>query len=143
MAIKVYIQGKSDRTDRELFGLIGHYLVDAAIQEELGIAVTSKPGDIWFVSEHRNGEVRGFATSRLLKNGKLHVRFVYCKEEALLVCKAMIQKAITQATEFECDAVFTNDRSTSGMWNEFGFKATQRARGEFCRWELSLGGADE
>ena len=139
MAIKVFIQGKSPFSDRELFGLVGRFLVSAEIQEQLGMAITSRDGDIWFVSEHSNGEVRGFATSRLMKTGSLHVRFVHCQDDALLVCKAMITKAITQAKEFDCRSVFTNDRETSTLWQEFGFSAVPRARGTFCRWEYPIG----
>jgi predicted signal transduction protein with EAL and GGDEF domain len=93
MTIKTFHQGKSQASDSELFGLVGRFLVDLKMHERLGTAITTNDGDIWLVSITGKGEVRGFATARKIKTSGLHIRFVYCPDDAPLMCKAMITMA--------------------------------------------------
>lgn len=138
MTIKTFHQGASQATDRELFGLVGSFLVDLKIHEKLGTAITTQAGDIWLISMTGKGEVRGFATGRKLKGGGLHIRFVHCPDDAPLMCKTMINNLVTLAENEGCKSVWTNDKPDNSFWPEFGFTFTARARGTFGRWEKDL-----
>ena len=135
MPIKTFYQGKKDK---ELFGLVGAWLVDLKMHEKLGTAITSQAGDIWLVSQTEKGEPRGFATARKLKGGGLHIRFVYCPDDAPLMCKAMIMHFIKLAEDEQCGAIWTNDKPDNPFWKEFGFEFKQKARGAFGRWQKEL-----
>lgn len=137
MAINSYIQGESQRKDAELFGLIGRWLVDRAVHEHLGTAITSEPGDMWTVSVDSKGKAKGFLQARAMKSA-LHIRFVFCVDSSPLVCRTLIERATRQATESECDAIWTNDRDSAEVWSDLGFTFTPRERGQFGRWEKQL-----
>jgi len=139
MTIKTFHQGKSQASDSELFGLVGRFLVDLKMHERLGTAITTNDGDIWLVSITGKGEVRGFATARKIKTSGLHIRFVYCPDDAPLMCKAMITNLLKLAEDEGCMAVFTNDKPNNPFWPEFGFSFTARARGTYGRWNKELG----
>lgn len=137
MTIKMFLQGKSASSDRELFGMVGKFIVDATLHEKLGTAITSQDGDIWLVSITGKGEVRGFSTSRKLNAG-LHIRFVHCPNDSPLMCKTMISGLLKLAESDGCKCVWTNDKPDNEFWPEFGFKFTPRARGIFGRWERKV-----
>ena len=134
--MKEYVQGKNKRADRELFSLVGPLLVNAEIQELLGMAIVTMPGDLWFVSTTAKGDLRGFATGRILKNRSLHLRYVYA--ESRMAKKGLIQRGLNAAKKQKLKSVWTNDRETEGIWAEFGFIKTSRARGVFCRWQKNI-----
>lgn len=138
MTIKAFTQGKNVRIDRELFGLVGPWLVDKKVHETLGAAITCAHGDLWFVAVDGKGNAKGFITARRMKNESLHVRFVFCAGETQLVYRALIKHAVSHAEETGCTSIWTNDRETATAWKSFGFVVTSRARGAFARWEKPL-----
>lgn len=138
MPIQTYTQGKNKAKDKELFGLVGHWLVDLKMHEKLGTAITTQNGDIWLVSQTEKGEARGFATARQMKNGGLHIRFVYCPDDAPLMCKAMIQALLNHAEKSQLKSVWTNDKPDNPFWPEYSFTFTARARGNYGRWQKDL-----
>lgn len=136
MRIKTYIQG--ELTDRELFGLVGRQLVDKDLHDALGTAITAVDGDVWWVATNSKSELRGFMTARLLQNNSLHMRFLYCADDALLICRTLISRVIDYARQADYDMLWTNDRGSSTIWIDFGFVAKPRVRGTFVRWEKNL-----
>ena len=134
--MKEYIQGQNKKADRELFGLVGSLLVDPKIQELFGMAIVTLPEDLWFVSTTAKGDLRGFATGRVMKNATLHLRYVYA--ESKMAKKALIQRALNVAKKRDLKAVWTNDRQTETIWAEFDFVSLPRSRGSFCRWEKDI-----
>lgn len=134
--MKEYVQGKNKKADRELFGLVGSLLVDPKIQEQFGMAVVTLPGDLWFVSITAKGDLRGFVTGRIMKNGAMHLRYVYAP--AKLAKKALIQRSLNMAQKEKLKSVWTNDRESEEIWAEFDFIKTSRQRGTFCRWEKTI-----
>lgn len=139
MAIKQIILGNSPpAAERELFGLIGRWLIDKDIQAQLGVAVTADDGDIWYLATDGKGCPRGFATARVMKNDRMHLRFLYCVPDADLVCRTLINRCIKDAKSHGCAAIWSNDRETATIWPSLGFTATPKARGAFVRWALDL-----
>lgn len=138
MAIQTFVQGQA-RTDRKLFGYLGSWLVDKKVQEQLGMAITAHSGDLWLVSTNSKDEVRGFATGRILKSGSLHLRFLYTADDGELVAKTLITRVLTLAEEHGSRLVYTNDRKTTMLWPDMGFKEIPSSRGgNFVRWEKVL-----
>lgn len=136
--IERFTQGQSKRSDKKLFGLIGRWIVDNRIHEQLGTAVTADDGDIWLV--HISGTTaNGFINARLLKNGGMHIRFVYCGDHED-VCRDMIDAVLDLAVGEQRMSVYTNDRADMKIWSEYGFTPTPKPRGVFCRWDKPLQG---
>lgn len=137
--IKVFTQGLKEKDDQELFGLVGRWLVDVKIHQQLGTAITSNDGDVWFVSIPEKGSPRGFANGRLLKNGKFHIRFVYCVEGSPMICEAMIKKFLNEAAKQGSKEIYTNDIEVNQYWSDAGFEFTPPARGRYGKWIKQLG----
>lgn len=138
MTIKQYIHGEG--TDYQLWGNVGRFLVDIEMQKKMGNCISSKPGDIWWVSVTHKSKTTGFASARLMKNGHLYLRYFYSSEETGLGLgdENLITKAINYANENGCSLVYTNWHKESAILAKLGFKAIPRARGDFCQWELEL-----
>ena len=132
--IKVFEQGQSDKKDAELYALIGRWLVDIKIHQLLGTAITANAGDVWFVSVPEKGLPRGFANARLMKNGKMHIRFVYCEDKAPMICNTLIKKFLNVADDKGCKEIYTNDTSDKKYWGNAGFKFTAPSRGKYGKW---------
>lgn len=139
MTIKQYIHG--DGTDYQLWGNIGRFLVDTEIQDKMGGCISSRHGDVWWVSLSHNSKTMGFASARQMNGGHLHLRYFYSDEKngMGLGDETMITKGINYAKATGCNLIYTNWRKDSNVLTKLGFKSIQRARGNFCRWELTLG----
>lgn len=132
MKILTYTQGENDQ---ELFGLLGPWLTDKKVHDELGMAITSQTGDVWRLGFLENIKV-GFSLERQTKStNAIHIRFIYADPDSK---KALIEEAIKNAQEKGCGSIWTNDRKSEKSWKRFGFAFTPRARGEFGRWEKQL-----
>ena len=74
MKILTYTQGENDQ---ELFGLLGPWLTDKKVHDELGMAITSQTGDVWRLGFLENIKV-GFSLERQTKStNAIHLRFIY------------------------------------------------------------------
>ncbi len=130
--VKKYVQGIDNK---EIFGNIGSWLTNKKVHDELGMAITSQDGDIWYIS-FLNNVVTGFALYRKTKStNAIHVRFVYGapNEKEMLV-----KKIIEDAKNENIKTVWTNDRKSEAVWKKLKFKFTPRNRGEFGRWEREI-----
>lgn len=138
--IKEFILGADWRTDNELFGMVGSRILDVNVHNRLGAAVTSKPGDVWYVTLTEKKDVRGFAVLRIMKSTKaLHIRFIYSDlEKDKMLRQNLIRKALGYAEREGLKMAWTNDRDTEHQWAELGFVAQLKTRGSFVRWEKTL-----
>jgi len=140
--IRTYTQGERPESDRELFCAVGQALADAAIHKDLGMAVTSRPGDVWHVAVAKGGALEGFAVTRPLKSGKAaHVRFLYADKQHRNVRDSLLQAVIKLARKKKLKSLSTRDRANSMVWQRFDFSVVtepQKRRGEFVRWMLIL-----
>jgi len=123
--IKKFIQTENNP---ELFSLIGNYIVSKKVHDELGTAITTNEDDKWFVKIVKNKAV-AFLTMREMKNGAVHIRFVYGSQSDK---KELITETINSYTSCK---IWTNDRETEILWSELEFNMISKARGSFCRWE--------
>lgn len=140
MTIKTTIQGTDPTADRELFGLLGTLLTDARVHDQLGMAVTTRPGDIWHVALDKHGGVNGFAVVRPLKSRKsAHIRYLFAINSPIRTQRSLVEKIIADARDNELEALHTNDRASNTTWAQLGFKIIpSNRRGAFVRWQLDL-----
>ena len=132
MKIDRYTQGINDN---EIFCKIGAWITDKALQNELGMAITSQKDDIWYISS-LNGITTGFALARATKStNAIHIKFLYSDIDTK---KRFIQSILDEAKNNNLKSVWTNDRKTEKIWNKLGFSFKDRARGEFGRWEKEI-----
>ena len=135
MDIHTLVQGEDDQ---KLFGLIGHWLVDKRVHEEIGIAVTSAVGDYWLIALDSKDAVAGFLNARLMSNGGMHIRITYSIKGGDRTQGNLIKHAVMLAVENHCPVIWANEKKTSSLLPKHDFIAKPRARGVFCRWERTL-----
>lgn len=129
----IVIQG--GESDRELFALIGARLMDKQVQQKIGMAPSSRVGDIWITE----GDGEQFLCARLLENRNLHVRMVYCASGEASDYVALLLRAVEFAQKHGCRGVWAREKKTEAWLEPAGFTAIIRERGNYCRWELTLG----
>ena len=123
--------------DEQLFGLVGGLAFRKSVHDELASAVSSEPGDIWFVYTDGGGITTGFAQMRMAKNGSAHIRYVYSENSGVRM--SLIRAAMAKAKKLDASLVYTNDRKAAMEWHTLEFKKKPTAReGEFVRWEKTL-----
>lgn len=139
MTIHIYTQGQSAATDRELFGTLGPTITDLELHNLLGMAITSRPGDVWHVMVDADGALRGFALVRPLKSQKsAHIRFLHAPNSGIRPEKLLFS-VIKSAQEAGLRALHTNDRAGNLFWSDHGFEQIPgNRRGDFVRWQLNM-----
>lgn len=139
MAVRTYTQGQSAESDWDLFGLLGPTITDAQVHEQLGMAVTSRTGDVWHVMIDNGGALLGFALVRPLKSQKsAHIRFLHAPGPALHARK-LLASVLEFAQAAGLTSLHTNDRVNSTLWPSNGFTLIQNnRRGSFVRWQLNM-----
>lgn len=136
--IKKFIHGDPE-TDEKLFCMIGKLVVNPKLHNELGSAITSLPGDLWYLYLNKEEKVvEGFCQVRQMKNGHWHLRFLYAGQLGIKTRNALIDRAIRDAKAAQAVMIYTNDRETSGIWKLFNFVPYEKQRGSFVRWEKDL-----
>lgn len=136
--IKRYVHGDA-KTDSKLFAAVGAMALNPKIHTELGNAITSINGDVWYLWFDEMNKLFGFCQTRKLKNGKLHIRFLYAEGLGMKIKNELIGWVLTDARTDEVTEIYTNDRNNAGMWGLLGFKADEtKSRGAFVRWEKLL-----
>jgi hypothetical protein len=137
--IQKFIHGDIETDDR-LFCLIGRLAVDPKLHDELGTAITSLPGDLWYLCLGRDAAhpVDGFCQVRPMKNRHWHLRFLHADHIGMKTRNALINKVLFDAKETRADLIYTNDRETAGIWKLFNFTPGEKKRGSFIRWEKTL-----
>jgi hypothetical protein len=131
--VSEFLQG--EKSDKELFGLIGSMALSYATHKALGNAVSGEDGDWWFVNLAKPGEANGFAQMRMTPKSA-HIRFAYSEKTSIKIL--LIQNAIKKAKEFGVTTIFTNDRKSEDYLAKLGFSAKPSNRkGEFVRWEIT------
>lgn len=138
--VKKFIQGQGQ--DEELFGLLGQWLTSKAIQQQLGMAVTSAPDDVWHIAIN-NKKATGFALTHFQKNKTAHIRFLFTEDELLKSKEAILKEVLetiknSKEIEIEIETIFTNDRQDA-PWITNGFKKQPTIKGKsFCRYEKKM-----
>lgn len=135
--IKKYTHGNPE-TDSALFATVGSMALNPKIHTELGNAVTSIPGDNWYLWIDKEQKLHGFCQTRKLKNGKLHIRFLYVEGLGMKIKNALVNKVLEDAKTDGVTEAYTNDCNL-GMWGLLGFVSTENKKpGAFTRLEKKL-----
>ena len=130
MELKLYQQGESPESDKELFGTLGSSIISEEVHEQLGIAVSGRNGDCWAVATEEN-TLKGFAQYRVMKNGNTHIRYVYGLDKKIKL--ALIRFCLKEIGKK--GDVYTNDRGKESAWKTLGFTFSPKPRGEFGLWK--------
>lgn len=134
--ITIYIHG-NETSDADLFCQVGRFALNPKIHTELGNAITSVPGDHWYLYQD-GGNTIGFAQVRMDKKQQWHLRYLWADGTGIKVRDDLIKSVLKQAKKAKAPLVFTNDRINAGIWRLHGFVHGEQKRGEFVRWEKSL-----
>lgn len=133
--ITVYVQGSA--ADQDIFGPLGRMLTDDKIHKQLGMAITSTDGDLWFVDINREGIVQGFSQVRHHKTKKSsHIRFLYAPLVA--VQNKLVKTILKYLTAEKRQSVYINDRASETLWIKNGFTTSAVNGNKFIRWEKQL-----
>jgi hypothetical protein len=142
--IRSYTLGADTKKDRDLYAWIGHFLMDAALHEQIGMPITGHAGDHWYVATPDKGRARGFASMRANKSGeKFHIRYAYA--DTSMLRRALLTSVIKDARKNGAATIFTNERHDDEDLSSLGFKIVSTRRGSFARWELqfnNVGGSE-
>ena len=139
MPIHIYTQGKSASSDGELFGTLGAMIADIELHKLLGMAITSRPGDVWHVMVDADGALLGFAIVRPLKSQKsAHIRFLHAHGPASHA-RQLLASVLKAAQAAGLRTLHTNDRADTAIWPAHGFERVKsNRRGSFVRWQLNI-----
>lgn len=133
--IRKFVQGNVT-TDSELFSSIGKWAVSEDIHKALGMPVTSREEDIWFILSDKIG-LAGFCQVRVQKNATAHLRYLYYNK--LPDGKKLLTAALAEFSGTGTKIVFTNDRKIATIWTLFGFKEqVSKCKGSFVQWRKEL-----
>ncbi len=140
MKITSCIQGNNEAADRDLFGALGSILTDADIHDQLGMAITSRAGDIWHLAADEQGKLQGFALTRMLKDGHAaHIRFLHAVHAPARTQQALLRAVMETAAARGATRLHTNDRANNTVWAKHGFEIVPDSRrGSFRRWQLDM-----
>ena len=139
--IRSYTLGADTKKDRDLYAWIGHFLMDAALHEQIGMPITGHAEDRWHVATPEKGKARGFTSLRAGKSGQqFHMRYAYA--DTSMLRRALITRAIEDARESGAAMIFTNERHDDADLPALGFKIVSTRQGSFARWELKLNSGD-
>lgn len=130
--VKLYVQGDK-KTDKELFGWVGPWVVNKSVHKLLGMPVTSEPGSVWLVNFTKPSEPDGFAELRPQTNQLFHLRYLYGQTQGARTTLA--KEAIQFAKNHKATGIYTNERSTDKLWRDLEFKPYKRKNTSFSRWE--------
>lgn len=139
MPIHIYTQGQNAAADRELFGTLGPMIADLELHKLLGMAITSRPGDVWHVMVDAGGVLLGFALVRALKSQKsAHIRFLHAPGSARRAHQ-LLASVLKSAQAAGLRDLHTNDRAGAAIWPAHGFEQVKsNRRGVFVRWQLNM-----
>jgi len=131
--VKQFTQG--GESDGELFSQIGKFALSKAVHEQLGVAVTGEPGDVWLIGI-KDKETSGFAQVRAINPTTVHLRYLY--SDSLPMVLELGYAAIKLAKQMGFETIYANERRDSPMMRDLGFiKTTDSGKTKFCRWESS------
>ncbi len=134
MEIRKFVHGEQTR---ELFALVGEYCVDVKIRADLGLPISSAPGDLWFVADDAERGVVGFCVltqERTGRQAKLHG--FYAKTH--IVAKALRKAATEAAEDLGAGAmVYTGPAEVEEPWARDGWTPGQ-ARGQYVTYTKGL-----
>lgn len=140
MEIEATVHGAGEETDKAVFTSLGRWILDAEVHKRLGMPVTARDGDVWFIiRDVITGRPHGFAQLRSLKGGKAgHIRYLFLTSDDLAAKRHFARHVLNHARAAGMRDIHTNDRRNSDVWPALGFKPKDNKRGgSFIRWELS------
>lgn len=144
METEAMVHGAGIETDMAVFASLGRWIVDAEVHKRLGMAVTARTGDVWFINRDIiAGSPRGFAQLRTLKGGKAgHIRYLFVADSDPEK-EDFARHVLAHARAAGMRDIHTNDRRDSNVWPALGFKPKDNKRGgSFIRWEWSAAKED-
>lgn len=140
MEIAATVHGAGEETDKAVFASLGRWILDAEVHKRLGMAVTARDGDVWFITRDTIAwRPHGFAQLRPLKGGKAgHIRYLFFTQDDLAAKRHFARDVLNHARTAGMRNVHTNDCRDSDVWPALGFKPKENKRGgSFIRWEWS------
>lgn len=129
MEIRQFVQGPNDK---ELFGLVGHWVTSKDVHTALGGPVTSDTGDMWLVAMDGDTPL-GFALAHPLAGGSVHIKQLFAQDKAEQTRAALLKALLPMLTDVS--RVYTFARESDTLWAKHGFSWKARARGEFGTYE--------
>lgn len=136
MPIKEYIHG--DGKDYQLWGNVGRLIVDPTVHKKLGVAVSSKEKDVWWVNMTEKSCTTGFASARPMQNGNLHLRYFYSADDNAMELKTLVMRSVRYAREHGHKQIYTNQPRDMVWLAKLGFKPIPKEKGIFIKWEMEL-----
>lgn len=117
----------------ELFKYIGDLILNAEIIKLIGMPITAKESDKWYVSD----SIKAFGQARKMSNNSFHVRYLYAENN---IDKEKLLKFIVDDLKKEgVKLIYSNDRKTETVWKKLSFKMIENKKpGNFVRWEKEI-----
>ena len=138
MPIKEYVHG--DGKDYQLWGNVGRLIVDVEVHKKLGVSVSSKLKDIWWVNLTKKSQTTGFASARPMLNNNLHLRYIYSDSDSDIELKTLIINVVKYAKANQFKLIYTNQVRDMTLLSQLGFVQKPRDKGNYVRWELPIKG---
>lgn len=137
MTIRKYVHDRRNDRNRRLFAMIGGYCACEATREALGIAISSRPGQVWFVAV-KGRTVLAFGSIRIQGEQAL-LRHLHSPAGDAEAWKAVLHDCIEHARSSRVRAVSLTDYlNMAGDYAPFGFIPQGRPKGRFTLYTLEL-----
>lgn len=137
--IETFKHGDLNAEER-LYCLIGGWIVSEDVIDKIGMPVTARSGDLWWVAFDAKWQPSGFAQMRIQESGSAHIRYLFVVDGDTSQARSRLLMAIiaTAKKNRKIHTVYTNDRETETFWARHKFKKIPHKRGVFCRFELTM-----
>ncbi len=137
MRIETFTHSPRRDQNRRLFGLIGEFCANDAIRKILGAAITSRPGQVWFVALEGRA-VLAFASLRL-DGTDCQLRHLCSPADDGAAWEAVLRRCIGHARHNHARLLrLTDFLAAEGRYAPFGFVPHGPQRGRFTQYILSL-----
>ncbi len=137
MVIRKFVHSKRTNDNVQLFSLIGEYCASSAVRSALGCAISSSPGQVWYVAVEGD-TVHAFASVRVQK-GKGLLRHLHAIVDDNGIWEMVLQHCIEHARQKHARQVRLIDYiSMEDRYARAGFVPQGPPRGRFVQYLLTL-----
>lgn len=138
MRIEKFVHESEPEKNAQLFGRIGEFCACATTRDALGCAISSRPGQVWYVAAERH-TVHAFGSIRLQGERGL-LRHLYSPAGDGMLLETVLRHCIEYARRHHARSVWLTDY----IWLEsryapLGFMSHGNPRGRFVQYVLWLG----
>ena len=137
MVIRKFVHSKRADHNFHLFSLIGEYCASSAVRRALGCAISSSPGQVWYVAIEGD-TVHAFASVRIQKGNGL-MRHLYAIVDDNGIWEMVLQHCVEHARQKNARSVRVIDYiSMEDRYARVGFVPQGLLRGRFVEYILTL-----